>query len=87
MSPISTSSVRSSIVLAGHINDIGEAFELATRLGLDPIAEASGIKTGAPLRLVSSPLKMSGTPPTVESAPPRLGKHSEEIRAWLQKGG
>lgn len=73
-------------VPAGHINSIDEAFELATRLGLDPIAEAPSAQTGAPLRLVSSPLKMSETPPKVESAPPRLGEHSEEIRAWLQKG-
>ena len=71
-------------VPAGHINNIGEAFELAERLGLEPIAEVPGTQSGSTLRLVNSPLKMSGTPPTVEGAPPQLGEHSEEIRAWLQ---
>lgn len=72
-------------VPAGHINNIGEAFELAERLGLEPIAEVPGAQTGSSLLLVSPPLKMSGTPPAVESAPPQLGEHSEEIRAWLQR--
>lgn len=78
--------LRAASVPAGRINGIDEAFELAQRLGLNPIVEAPGSQTGAPLQLVSSPLKMSSTPPKVESGPPKLGEHSEEIRAWLQKG-
>lgn len=78
--------LRAAGVPAGRINGIDEAFELAQRLGLNPIVEAPGSQTGAPLQLVSSPLKMSSTPPKVESGPPKLGEHSEEIRAWLQKG-
>lgn len=72
-------------VPAGLINDVGEAFDFAVRLNLEPVVEAPGAKTGFPLRLVRSPLRMSETPVTVEHPPPQLGQHSEEIREWLRQ--
>jgi crotonobetainyl-CoA:carnitine CoA-transferase CaiB-like acyl-CoA transferase len=68
---------------AGRVNDVGEAFAFAERLGLEPVVEVRGSESGSPLRLVRSPLRMSGTPVAVEGPPPRLGEHSGEVREWL----
>jgi crotonobetainyl-CoA:carnitine CoA-transferase CaiB-like acyl-CoA transferase len=64
-------------VPAGPINDIGEAFAFATALGLDPVDETEGVRTVRP------PARLGATPATVRRRPPRLGEHSDEIRAWL----
>jgi crotonobetainyl-CoA:carnitine CoA-transferase CaiB-like acyl-CoA transferase len=66
-------------VPAGPINDIAQAFALAQELGLDPVAEIDGVRT------VRSPLRLGGTPVEVRRRPPRLGEHSDEIRAWLRR--
>jgi crotonobetainyl-CoA:carnitine CoA-transferase CaiB-like acyl-CoA transferase len=65
-------------VPAGPINDIGEAFAFADALGLDPIDETEGVRTVRP------PLRFGATPAAVRRRPPRLGEHSDEIRAWLR---
>jgi crotonobetainyl-CoA:carnitine CoA-transferase CaiB-like acyl-CoA transferase len=57
-------------VPAGPINDVAEAFALASRLGLDP---------GRP------PVRLDDTPAAERRPPPRLGEHSDEIRAWLER--
>jgi crotonobetainyl-CoA:carnitine CoA-transferase CaiB-like acyl-CoA transferase len=65
-------------VPAGLINDIGEAFAFATALGLDPVDQTEGVRTVRP------PLRLGATPASVRRRPPRLGEHSDEIRAWLR---
>jgi len=53
-------------VPCGPINDIAQAFALAGRLGLDPIAVVDDVPT------VSHPIRLSQTPPTYRSGPPAL---------------
>ncbi|MGH8861620.1 MAG: CaiB/BaiF CoA transferase family protein [Jatrophihabitantaceae bacterium] len=54
-------------VPCGPINDVAAAFALATRLGLDPVADAAGSPQ------VANPIRLSATPPTYRLAPPDLG--------------
>jgi crotonobetainyl-CoA:carnitine CoA-transferase CaiB-like acyl-CoA transferase len=54
-------------VPCGPINDLAGAFELATRLGLEPIVDAAGSAQ------VANPITLSATPPTYRLAPPDLG--------------
>ena len=61
----------------GPINTIGQAFELATNLGLDPLRNGQ----------VSNPLTMSGTPITRYQNPPQLGQHNDEIIEQLNLDG
>ena len=68
-------------VPAGRVNDIAQAFELAESLGLEPIVTIPrGPDDVAPVRLPRSPIRMSATPPTYRSAPPRLGE-SDHVAA------
>lgn len=64
-------------VPTGPVNDVGEAYAFAERLGLDPVTELDGVRTAR------SPLRMAGTPARPERRPPRLGEHDAELRAWL----
>jgi crotonobetainyl-CoA:carnitine CoA-transferase CaiB-like acyl-CoA transferase len=59
-------------VPAGPVNDIAGAFELAERLGLDPIVETPR-PGGDPVRLPRNPIRLSATPASYPSAPPELG--------------
>jgi crotonobetainyl-CoA:carnitine CoA-transferase CaiB-like acyl-CoA transferase len=70
--------LRAVSVPAGMINGIDEAWALAERLGMEPIAEPDGIPVAAP------PLRLDGERPEVRRAPPRLDEHGDEIRAWLR---
>ncbi len=54
-------------VPCGPINDLGQAFALAERLGLSPVAEVAGVRTPA------NPVKLSATPATYRTPPPSLG--------------
>ena len=58
-------------VPAGTVNDLAAAFELAERLGLDPVVEVPR-EGGAPVRLARNPIRLSATPATYRSAPPEL---------------
>jgi crotonobetainyl-CoA:carnitine CoA-transferase CaiB-like acyl-CoA transferase len=58
-------------VPVGPINDIGEAFALAERLGLEPIVEIPDRGTAS--RQVANPIRLSETPATYRRPPPRLG--------------
>jgi crotonobetainyl-CoA:carnitine CoA-transferase CaiB-like acyl-CoA transferase len=69
-------------VPAGPLGDIGDAFALANRLGLDPIVDVGPDATGQ----VRNPITLSNTPITRYAAPPRLGQHNDEIRQWLTEG-
>ena len=61
-------------VPCGPVNDLGEAFALAERLGLAPIATIDDPRRDGPVATVASPIALSTTPPTYRSAPPRLGE-------------
>lgn len=56
-------------VPAGRVNDMAGAFELAGRLGLDPVAELSR-PDGTVVRTPANPIGLSLTPPTYRLAPP-----------------
>ncbi len=62
-------------VPAGQVNDIGGAFRLAERLGLDPIVRIAD-PDGSPVPLTRNPIRLSATPATYRLAPPRLGAAS-----------
>jgi crotonobetainyl-CoA:carnitine CoA-transferase CaiB-like acyl-CoA transferase len=38
-----------------------------------------------PMRLVGSPIKMTDAPVTLRIAPPKLGRHTDEVKAELTK--
>ncbi|KZS73857.1 carnitine dehydratase [Mycobacterium kansasii] len=70
-------------VPAGAVNNIAEAVALAERLGLHPIRNTEdGDALG---RQVASPIKLSATPVTYRTRAPRLGEHSNDIRAWVAR--
>lgn len=54
-------------VPAGPVNSIPEAFELAERLGLSPVAEVGGFRSAA------NPVRLSATPVSYRLPPPALG--------------
>jgi crotonobetainyl-CoA:carnitine CoA-transferase CaiB-like acyl-CoA transferase len=62
----------------GPVNDVGEAFAMAERLGLGSIVEMAG---GA--RQTADPIGLSATPVTYRRVPPALGADSADVRAWL----
>jgi crotonobetainyl-CoA:carnitine CoA-transferase CaiB-like acyl-CoA transferase len=64
-------------VACGLVNDVGEAFALAERLGLEPVADAGGIPQ------VADPIGLSATPASYRLAPPALGEHTAEVLGWL----
>jgi crotonobetainyl-CoA:carnitine CoA-transferase CaiB-like acyl-CoA transferase len=65
-------------VPCGLVNDVGEAFALAERLGLDPVAEAGGVPQ------VANPIGLSSSPASYRLAPPTLGQHTAEVLRWLE---
>ena len=60
-------------VPCGPLNDIADAVALAERLGLDPVVEIDKPGRDEPIRLIANPIRLSATPPTYRSGPPRLG--------------
>jgi crotonobetainyl-CoA:carnitine CoA-transferase CaiB-like acyl-CoA transferase len=64
-------------VPCGLVNDVGEAFSLAERLGLDPVADAGGVPQ------VANPIRLSSSPASYRLAPPALGQHTAEVLGWL----
>jgi crotonobetainyl-CoA:carnitine CoA-transferase CaiB-like acyl-CoA transferase len=64
-------------VPCGLVNDVGEAFSLAERLGLGPVVAAGGVPQ------VADPIRLSSTPVSYRLAPPALGEHTAEVLAWL----
>lgn len=61
-------------VPCGPVNDLGEAFALADRLGLAPIAEIDDPRREQPVRTVANPIRLSATPAAYRTAPPELGE-------------
>jgi len=68
-------------VPAGPINDVADAFETATRLGIEPVVTTA--VDGVVQRTVRSPIGLSQTPLSVRRNAPTLGHDDAEIRAWL----
>jgi crotonobetainyl-CoA:carnitine CoA-transferase CaiB-like acyl-CoA transferase len=58
-------------VPAGVVNDIGAAFELARRLGLEPVVSIER-EDGTTVELARNPIRLSATPASYRSAPPRF---------------
>lgn len=67
-------------VPCGPVNDLAGAFALASRLGLEPVVDVGGVS------LVANPVTYGASPVTYRRRPPRLGEHTDEVRAWLQDG-
>ena len=66
-------------VPSGLVNDIGEAFALAERLGLEPVVEV-----GDPaVAQVADPMRLHSSPVGYRRRPPRLGEHTEEVMREL----
>lgn len=65
------SELSAASVPAGVVNDIAAAFGLAGELGLEPMV-AIEREDGSTVRLTRNPIRLSGTPPTYRSPPPRL---------------
>ena len=66
--------LRAAAVPVGPINDVGQAWQLARDLGLEPV-EPDG--------LPRPPLRIAGERPPVRLPPPALDEHGDAIRAWL----
>src|SRR3954451_25159054 len=73
-------------VPCGPVNDLAEAFDLAARVGLDPVVEIGGGTRLTPSRQIAHPLRLSATPPTYRLPPPALGEHTSEVLAELRGG-
>ena len=58
-------------VPAGQVNDLGAAFALADRIGLEPTV-AIPREDGSTVDLTRNPIRLSATPATYRSAPPPL---------------
>ncbi|MFE4498272.1 CaiB/BaiF CoA transferase family protein [Rhodococcus sp. NPDC056743] len=63
-------------VPCGPLNNIADAMELADRLNLDPVATIDDPRRPVPIRQVANPIRLSATPATYRTAPPRLGEDS-----------
>ncbi|NBU96030.1 MAG: CoA transferase, partial [Actinobacteria bacterium] len=68
-------------VPCGPINSIAEGVDLAERLDLAPRVRVGDADRG--VDLVRNPIGFSGSEIRYDLPPPRLGEHSDEIRAWL----
>ena len=69
-------------VPCGQVHDIGQAFELASRLGLAPSFHLGGAGNSVPQ--VRNPLSFSATPVDYRLAPPGLGEHTETLESILE---
>ena len=72
-------------VAAGLVNTIGEAFDFAASLGLEPVVEIVDPAGGAPLRQVANPIHLGGSPARYDRVPPALGEHADA--EWLPREG
>lgn len=70
-------------VPCGPVNDIADAFALATRLGLEPIVEVDDVRRDGPRQQVANPVRYSRTPVRYRSAPPKVGEDRAQVLALL----
>ena len=73
-------------VPCGPVNDIADAFALATRLGLDPIVEVADPRRDGPRPQVANPVRYGRTPVRYRSAPPKVGEDRDAVLALLGLG-
>ncbi|GAB2725160.1 CoA transferase [Arthrobacter bambusae] len=62
-------------VPAGRVNSVGDAFELAESLGLEPSIVVTDPATGRESRQLTNPIRLSATAPSYRQVPPALGEH------------
>ena len=62
-------------VPAGTVNSVGEAFELAESLGLEPSVVVTDPATGRKSRQLTNPIRLSAAAPSYRQVPPALGEH------------
>ncbi|MGH3607055.1 MAG: CaiB/BaiF CoA transferase family protein [Pseudonocardiaceae bacterium] len=67
-----TTTLTAAGVPAGVVNDLAGAFRLAVELGLEPVI-AIPYPDGTRINLTRNPIRLSATPATYRSPPPRLG--------------
>ncbi|GAB3886945.1 hypothetical protein GCM10029964_052070 [Kibdelosporangium lantanae] len=72
-----TTEFRARGLPCGRVNNIAQAIEFATELGLNPLVSHDGITT------LASPLLPHDTPVQYHRAPPSLGADSVALREWL----
>jgi crotonobetainyl-CoA:carnitine CoA-transferase CaiB-like acyl-CoA transferase len=65
----------------GPVNDVAQAFAYARSVGLEPVAELRRADGSGTVATVANPLSLSRSPATYRLAPPRLGEHTDEVRA------
>lgn len=70
-------------VPCGPVNDIGDAFALATRLGLDPVVEVADARRDGPRQQVANPVRYGQTPVSYRSAPPKVGEDRAAVLGLL----
>ncbi|BCB89911.1 CaiB/BaiF CoA transferase family protein [Phytohabitans suffuscus] len=78
-----TAQLSAAGVPAGPVNDVAEAFKLATLLGLEPVVRIPSDARGEHPH-VASPLSFSASAVSYRLPPPRLGEHTEVVLRWLQ---
>jgi formyl-CoA transferase/CoA:oxalate CoA-transferase len=69
-------------VPSGPINTVDAALAHPQVVARDMVAEVDHPVAG-PLKVLGSPVKMSEQPPSVRTAPPTLGQHTDEVLASL----
>ena len=74
-------------VPCGPLNDVADAVALAERLGLDPVVEIDDPRRAAPARQIANPIRLSATPPTYRSAPPRLDEDASAVDVHVRPPG
>lgn len=65
----------------GPINTVAQGIEYAEKLGLGPVVQVGPVGHSVPG--IRNPISFSSIAPRYDIAPPALGEHTEEIRAWL----
>lgn len=71
---------------AGRVNTIAQAIDLAQSLGIDAVAETTGVAADGSehtLRSVAAPIHFSETPARYTSPPPGVGEH--QGATWLPR--
>ncbi|CAM01221.1 formyl-CoA transferase [Saccharopolyspora erythraea NRRL 2338] len=66
-------------IACGQVNDLSRAVHYAESLGLNPLVDPGQGATAQ----VRMPIDFSDSAGVKPLAPPRLGEHGEQIRAWL----
>jgi crotonobetainyl-CoA:carnitine CoA-transferase CaiB-like acyl-CoA transferase len=75
--------LRSAGVPAGRIDSVRDVCEHPQVIARDMVVELEHPEAG-PIRVTGVPIKLSETPGAVDSPPPVLGQHTEDVLAdWL----